>query len=83
MKGGNCLIEALKNKIKNISIKIYYVKPYTKDGLPHFCWQDNKLEVYRHYTYNDKIPWWKLLWFDGYIDNFPYDKLKIKLIRIL
>lgn len=56
MKRSNCLIEALKNKIKNISIKIYYVKPYTKDGLPHFCWWDNKLGVYKHYTYNDKIP---------------------------
>lgn len=80
----NCFVESLKYKIKDTKIKVYYVKPHEKDGLPHFCWWNNIIGSYQHYTFKGGKPkWWKLLWFKGYVDNFPYEKLKIKLIRII
>lgn len=83
VKLSNCLVETLKQKVKNPTLKVYYVKPYNKDGLPHFCWWDNTAGSYRHFTSKGCKPWWRLAWFKGHIDNFPYEKLKIKLIRIL
>ena len=78
----NCFIEAIKHRFKGY--KVYYVKPYQKDGLPHFVWWDSKIGSYQHYTFKGKKSHWiKLLWFKGYIDNFPYEKLKVKLIRVL
>lgn len=80
----NCILQALKTKILHPTYGIFYVKPFEKDGLPHFCWWNPKAGSYQHYTYKGgKMKWWKLLWFKGYIDGFPYEKLKIKLIRVL
>lgn len=80
----NCLIQTIKQKILHPNYKIYYVKPYEKDGLPHFCWWNPNKKCYQHYTCKGRKPhWWQLLWFKGYIDNFPYEKLKIKLIKII
>ncbi len=79
----NCLIQAIKQKLFYPMFKVYYLKPYKKDGLPHFCWWNPYKDSYEHYTFKGKKPWWKLLWFKGYIDNFPYERTKVKLIRIL
>ena len=79
----NCIVQAVKYKILH-GCNVYYVKPFKKEGLPHFCWWDSKMGSYRHYTFDGKKPkWYKLLWFRGHEDNFPYEKMKIKLIRVL
>lgn len=79
----NCFLMALLNRFKGCPI--YYVKPYRKDGMPHFVWYDKKLKCYRHYTDKERHnkKWWEFIIYKGYIDNFPYDRLKIKLIRLL
>lgn len=81
---GNCLIKALEEKIIHPSWKIYYVKPDKKDGLPHFCWWNPQIGSYQHYTFKGKRgKWWNFIWFKGYVDGFPYEKIKVKFIRIL
>lgn len=39
----NCLIEAVKAKIRNpCRVKIYFCKPKLKSQMPHFMWDDGK-----------------------------------------
>lgn len=68
----NCLIEALKAKIKNKSIKIYYCKPsLKKHQMAHFMWTDG----IQDYDFSDKesdhLSWYNCLWFKGAIRSFP------------
>lgn len=80
----NCLMQALRQKIIHPTWKIYYVKPFNKDGMPHFVWWNPQIGSYQHYTIKGRrAKWWEFLLFKGCIDNFPYERMKIKLIRIL
>ena len=79
----NCLLQALRYRLKGCPI--YYVRPTKRvRKLPHFIWWDRNLGSYRHYTDRDtSCTYCHGLMYEGYVDNFPYEKLKVKLIRIL
>lgn len=73
----NCLIEAVKAKIKNPKVKIYFCKPrITKGGklLPHFMWSDGKHD----FDFSDSddedtsLRWYKCICFKGRIRQFEY-----------
>ena len=62
----NCLVEALKAKLKNPKIKITYVSPFVNEVFcPHFLWSDGVNDydfgVERH------LKWYEILWFKGHI----------------
>lgn len=80
-KRSNCLFQAAFHYL--VGCNIFYVKPREKDGFPHFVWHDKKLGCYRHFTYIEKKKnWWQLIWYKGYIDNFPYDRMRIELVPL-
>lgn len=78
----NCLLEAMRQRIL-YGYKVYYVKPEKVRLLPHFCWWNNNIESYQHYTSNKDVVKGSELWFRGHVDIFPYEKLKVRLVRIL
>ena len=62
----NCLVEALKAKLKNPKIKITYVSPFANERFcPHFLWSDGVNDydfgVERH------LKWYEIVWFKGHI----------------
>lgn len=62
----NCLIEAIKAKLKNPKVKITYVSPFVNEVFcPHFLWSDGKNDydfgVERH------LKWYEILLFKGHI----------------
>lgn len=67
----NCLIEALKQKIKFQKIKLYFCKPrITENGnfqMCHFMWDDGE----NSYDFTDKeeeeMKWYKCFWYKGHI----------------
>ena len=65
---------------------MFYVKPKEKDGLPHFIWWNHHVGSYQHYTFDFKCKpreWYKLLWFKGHVDGFPYEFSKnVKLVKL-
>lgn len=70
----NCMIEALKAKIRNPNVKIYFCKPrITKNGnfqMFHFMWSDGMAD----YDFSDfeenGLPPYKNLFFKGAIRKF-------------
>lgn len=68
----NCLVEAIKAKLKNKSVKIFFCKPQTINSfqLCHFMWTDGKAD----YDFSDKgiedLPWYRSFWFKGAIRKF-------------
>lgn len=69
----NCLIEAIKEKIKNYrEIKILHVK--SKDGLHHFMWHNIKEQnIYDFEQLEEVKHWHNLLWYKGKIRKKPYE----------
>ena len=63
----NCLLEAVKHKLKDWKhVKITYIPPrYNEVFCPHFLWSDGVNDydfgVERH------IRWWEIFWFKGEI----------------
>lgn len=70
----NCMIEALKAKIRNPKVKIYFCKPIIKRGHFqnfHFMWSDGRTD-YDFSDLNDgKMPWYKDFIFRGVLRKFP------------
>ena len=70
----NCMIEAIKEKMKNKKVKIYFCKPrITENGnfqMFHFMWSDGKYDYDFSNTNDEKMPWYKVLYFNGYIRKF-------------
>ena len=72
----NCMIEALKAKIKNRNVKIYFCKPrITENGhfqMGHFMWSDGKAD----YDFSDfeenGLPPYRTLIFKGAIRKFEH-----------
>jgi hypothetical protein len=69
----NCLLEAIKAKLKNHNIKIYYCKPIIKKNkfqCFHFMWEDGCYS----YDFSDceeqHLSWYKCLFFRGRIRKF-------------
>lgn len=70
----NCMIEAIKAKIRNPKVKIYFCKPrITENGrfqMFHFMWTDGKAD-YDFSDLNDgEMPWYKDFIFKGVIRKF-------------
>lgn len=77
----NCLIEAIKAKLRNPSgVKIYFCKPrITENGnfqWLHFMWSDKNYS----YDFSDdeetEIPWYRTFWYKGRIRQFKKDFAK-------
>lgn len=71
----NCLIEAIKAKIKwKAKIKIIYISPKKNDFYcPHFMWLDlvaNNIKDFTASPYQEK--WWNFFLFKGHIRVRPY-----------
>lgn len=64
----NCLIEAIKARIKNDKVRIHLIPPSVNKSRFHFYWTDGE-KIY-HFT-NKKLKKTSL-WFDG--ETFIYDK---------
>ena len=65
----NCLIEAIKAKIKNpTNIKIMFVKPH------HFMWYEKSSDkVYDFYQRDTFQHWYQMVWHRGYIYCWKYE----------
>jgi hypothetical protein len=63
----NCLIQAIKAKIKNPKkVKITYISPFKNEIFcPHFMWSDG-IDDY-DFTSNTISKWYQEYWFKGYI----------------
>lgn len=80
----NCLIQALLHRLKGCPV--YQVIHNDSDWHKHFVWWDSEIGSYLHFTwveevYLPKFPYFTM--FEGYIENYPYDKEKIKLRLVL
>lgn len=72
----NCLIEAIKAKIKDKNVKIYFCRPrITENGhfqMCHCMWTDGIAD----YDFSDReecaLKWYQCLWFKGAIRQFEY-----------
>lgn len=71
----NCMIEALKAKIRNPKgTKVYFCKPrITENGnfqWCHFMWSDGKFDYDFSDDENTPLPWYGCFWFVGRIRRF-------------
>lgn len=70
----NCFIEAIKAKIKNRNVKLYYCKPrigeHGKLQFFHFMWSDGLNDYDFSDFCEDQLPWYKCFIFKGYIRQF-------------
>ena len=65
----NCLIEAIKAKLKNPKVKIYCCPPNHRE-FPHFMWSDGEHD-YDFSDYDDRVQqWWHCLLFKGKIRQY-------------
>ena len=72
----HCLVEAVKAKLRDKNVKIYFCKPrITENGhfqMAHFMWTDGKED----YDFSDDngggLPWYKCFWFKGAIRKFDH-----------
>ena len=71
----NCLIEALKAKIKyRNEIKIIFVSPFSNDVFcPHWLWLDLKDNNVKDFHTVKRLKFWETLWFKGDIRTRPYE----------
>lgn len=62
----NCLLEAIKAKIKNPKIKIMYLPAFLNEvPCPHWMWLDEEGE--HDFHYKGYLPWYKWVWHKGCI----------------
>ena len=61
----NCLIEALKAKIKNPSNVVITYVPRSEKGTPHFLWSDGVADF--DFGVDERLEWWQTLVFKGCI----------------
>ena len=70
----NCMVEAIKAKLHNHKVKIYFCKPrITENGnfqMFHFMWSDGESDYDFSDYGNIKLPWYKFPLFKGYIRKF-------------
>lgn len=65
----NCLLEALKAKVKDWkNVKIIFQKPH------HFLWYDSKdNKVHDFYQADSFNNWYQMLWHKGYLYAWSYN----------
>ena len=70
----NCMIEAIKAKLHNHNVKIYFCKPrITENGnfqMFHFMWSDGKADYDFSDNGDEKLSWYRILLFNGNIRKF-------------
>lgn len=70
----NCCVEAIRAKLKNKQVKIFFCKPrITENGhfqMAHFMWTDGKADYDFSDNEVDGLPWYKCFWFRGRIRKF-------------
>lgn len=69
----NCLIEALKAKIHNPKVKIYFCKPRIVNGnfqTFHFMWSDSDADYDFSDMHRGEMKWYKYFIFRGSIRKF-------------
>lgn len=69
----NCLIEAIKAKIKyKNDIKVILLK--LDNGLCHFVWYDRRFNTIHDFQQIETVKhWYNLLWFKGRLRDRTYD----------
>lgn len=72
----NCIIEALKAKLKNLHTKFYLCMPYKKKsgkiGSMHALWEDDNYSYdFSDIDWSDNKGWWSYFWYEGYIRRWP------------
>lgn len=71
----NCLLEAIKAKIKyKNEIKLIFIPPQHSekaDIFPHWLWLDTKDGNIYDFHRSEKIKWYQMLWWRGYIRIQP------------
>ena len=79
----NCLIEALKAKIRHpFKVKITFV-PKSEKGSCHFMWSDGEADY--DFGVERYIKWYEALWFKGCIRKYGLgfnEKYKEKMSKI-
>lgn len=72
----NCMIEALKAKIRNPSkVRVYFCKPDFRKGhfqFIHFMWDDEDASYDFSDCEEDRLPLYKLFFFKGKIRRFKH-----------
>lgn len=70
----NCLVEAVKAKLRNKNVKVYFCKPrITENGnfqMAHFMWEDDVASYDFSDDERDGLPWYRCFWFKGAIRKF-------------
>ena len=65
----NCLIEAVKAKLKNKNVKLYFCKP-KKGQMFHFMWDDGNASYDFSDCEEDELKWFQRFLFSGRIRKF-------------
>lgn len=72
----NCMFEALKAKMHNPKVKVYFCKPLiTENGhfqMFHFMWSDGKEDYDFSNSEDGNLPWYKCFFFKGYLKKFNF-----------
>lgn len=70
----NCFIEAIRAKIHNSQIKIYFCKPRIAENgrfqMCHFMWTDGVSDYDFSDLNDEEMPWYKHFVFKGYLRKF-------------
>lgn len=70
----NCLVEAIKAKIRSPNVKIYFCKPrITENGnfqMLHFLWSDGTADYDFSDLHDCEMPWYKDFVYKGHIRKF-------------
>lgn len=78
----NCLIEAIKAKIRNPKVKLMYVPMFLNDVYcPHMTWLDDEGE--HDFHCKGHLSWYKLIWYKGYIRTVHRGSYKAYISRMI
>lgn len=77
----NCIIEALKAKIKNRKVKLYFCPPYRKKtgkiASMHVVWEDENFSYdFSDLDWSDNGHWWQCFWYKGLVRRWPKEFAK-------
>jgi hypothetical protein len=71
----NCLIEAVKAKLKNTKIKLYFCKPRIVNGrfqMFHFMWSDGSYDYDFSDLEDQEMKWYRDFLFKGKVRQFEH-----------
>lgn len=82
----NCLIEAIRAKIKNPKVRLYFCLPYRMPSgqirSSHVVWDDGKFSYdFSDQNWSDTGKFWQYFWYKGCIRRWSLDFAKSFSIR--